>query len=86
VVSNPQNRQKVGVVYGFPAKRGEAIKTHISVKSRDINTEFELHMSTKAHTLYFGSKVTYRRIQDGGSCHYERIQTVITHQISLKID
>jgi hypothetical protein len=28
----PKNRQKVGVVYGFPAKLGESIKTHISVK------------------------------------------------------
>jgi hypothetical protein len=27
----PKNRQKVGVVYGFPAKLGESIKTHISV-------------------------------------------------------
>jgi hypothetical protein len=38
----PKNRQKVGVVYGFPAKLGESIKTDISVKSRDIDTEFEL--------------------------------------------
>jgi hypothetical protein len=38
----PKNRQKVGVVYGFPAKLGESIKTHISVKSRDIDTNFEL--------------------------------------------
>jgi hypothetical protein len=37
----PQNRQKVGMVYGFPAKLGESIKTHISVKSRDIDTKFE---------------------------------------------
>jgi hypothetical protein len=37
----PKNRQKVGVVYGFPAKFRESIKTHISVKSRDIGTEFE---------------------------------------------
>jgi hypothetical protein len=28
----PENRQKVGVVYGLPAKLGESIKTHISVK------------------------------------------------------
>jgi hypothetical protein len=41
-VSNPQKPPKVGVVYGFPAKLGESIKTHISVKSRDIDTEFEL--------------------------------------------
>jgi hypothetical protein len=38
----PKNRQKVGVVYGFPAKLGESIKTHISVKSRDIDTKFEM--------------------------------------------
>jgi hypothetical protein len=38
----PKIRQKVGVVYGFPAKLGESIKTHVSVKSRDINTKFEL--------------------------------------------
>jgi hypothetical protein len=37
----PKNRQKEGVVYGFPAKLGESIKTHISVKSRDIDTKFE---------------------------------------------
>jgi hypothetical protein len=37
----PQNRQKVGVVYRFPAKLGESIKTHISVKSTDIETKFE---------------------------------------------
>jgi hypothetical protein len=37
----PKNRQKVGAVYGFPAKLGESIKTHISVKSRDIDTKFE---------------------------------------------
>jgi hypothetical protein len=38
----PKNRQKEGVVYGFPAKLGESIKTHISVKSRDIDTKFKL--------------------------------------------
>jgi hypothetical protein len=37
----PKNRQKVGVVYGFPAKLGESIKIHISVKLRDIVTKFE---------------------------------------------
>jgi hypothetical protein len=37
----PKNRQKVGVVYGFPAKLGESIKTHISVKSTDVDTKFE---------------------------------------------
>jgi hypothetical protein len=41
-ISNPKNGQKVGVVYGVPAKLGESIKTHISVKSRDIDTKFEL--------------------------------------------
>jgi hypothetical protein len=40
-VSNPKNRQKVGVVYDFPAKLENSIKTHISVKSRDIDTKFE---------------------------------------------
>jgi hypothetical protein len=34
----PKYRQKVGVVYGFPAKLGESIITDISVKSRDIDT------------------------------------------------
>ncbi len=38
----PKNRQKVGVVYDFPAKLENSIKTHISVKSRDIDTKFEL--------------------------------------------
>jgi hypothetical protein len=38
----PKNRQNEGVVYGFPARLGESTKTHISVKSRDINTKFEL--------------------------------------------
>jgi hypothetical protein len=33
----PKNRRKEGVVYGFPAKLGESIKTHILVKSRDID-------------------------------------------------
>jgi hypothetical protein len=37
----PKNHQKVGVVYDFPAKLEDSIKTHISVKSRDIDTEFE---------------------------------------------
>jgi hypothetical protein len=32
-------------------------------------------------TLDFGSKVTYHHIQDGGSRHYEKIQTVITRSI-----
>jgi hypothetical protein len=38
----PKNRNKVGVVYGFPDKLVESIKTRISVKSRDIDTKFEL--------------------------------------------
>jgi hypothetical protein len=33
-----QNRQKVRVVHAFPDKLGESMKTHISVKSRDIDT------------------------------------------------
>jgi hypothetical protein len=37
----PKNRQKVGVVYRFPAKLEKSIKAHISVKSRDIDTKFE---------------------------------------------
>jgi hypothetical protein len=37
----PKSRQKVGVVYGFRAKLADSIKTHISVKSRDIDTKFE---------------------------------------------
>jgi hypothetical protein len=37
----PKNRQKVGVVYDFPAKLENSIKTHVSVKSRDIDTKFE---------------------------------------------
>jgi hypothetical protein len=37
----PKNRQKEGMVYGFPAKLGESIKT-LSVKSRDIDAKFEL--------------------------------------------
>jgi hypothetical protein len=37
----PKNRQKVGVVYDFPAKLENSIKTHISVESRDIDTKFE---------------------------------------------
>jgi hypothetical protein len=77
----PKNRQKVGVVYGFPTKLGESTKTRISVISRDIDTEFELYVATKTYTLYFGSKVTYRKIHDSGSRHYEKIRTVITQSI-----
>jgi hypothetical protein len=79
----PKNRQKVGVVYDFPAKLEESIKTHISVKSRGIDTKFEPLVATKKYTLDFGSKVTYRPIQDGGSRHYEKIQTVITQSIFI---
>jgi hypothetical protein len=60
VVNNPKSGQNEGVVYGFPAKLGESIKTHISVKSKDIDT------------LDFGSNVTYHQIQDGGSRHFEK--------------
>jgi hypothetical protein len=38
----PKNCQKESVVYGFPAKLAESMKAHISVKSRDIDTKFEL--------------------------------------------
>jgi hypothetical protein len=31
-VNNPPKPPKIGVVYGFPAKLGESIKTHGSVK------------------------------------------------------
>jgi hypothetical protein len=79
----PKNRQKEGVVYGFPAKLGDSIKTHISVKSRGIDPKFELHVETNAYTLDFGSNVTYHQIQDGGSRHYEKIQTVITQSIFI---
>jgi hypothetical protein len=77
----PKNRQKVGAVYGFPAKLGESITSHISVKSRDIDTKFELQVETKAHTLDFGSNVTYHQIQDGGSRHFGKTKTVITQSI-----
>jgi hypothetical protein len=60
------------VVNGFPAKLGESIKTHIRVKSTDIDTKFELYVETEAYTLDFGSYVTYHQIQDGGSRHFEK--------------
>jgi hypothetical protein len=60
------------VVYGFPAKLEESIKTYISVKSRDIHTKFELLVKTEAHTLNFGSTVTYHQFQDGGNRHFEK--------------
>jgi hypothetical protein len=82
--ATPKNRQKVGVVYGFPAKLGESIKTRISVKSRDIDTKLETYMETKGYTLDFGSKVIYYEVQDGGSRHYEKIQTVITQSIFIR--
>jgi hypothetical protein len=72
----PKNRQKVGfVLIVFPAKLGESIKTHISVKSRDIDTKFELWMETEENTLDSGSNVTYRQIQDGDSRHFEKNET-----------
>jgi hypothetical protein len=37
----PKNRQKVGVVYDFPAKLEDSIKTYNSLNSRDIDTKFE---------------------------------------------
>jgi hypothetical protein len=79
----PKNRHKVGVVYDFPAKIENTIKTHISVKSRDIDTKFEPQVAAKKYTLDFGLKVTYRPIQDGGSRHYEKNQTVITQSILI---
>jgi hypothetical protein len=60
------------VANGFPAKLRESAKTHISVKSRDIDTQFEAWVATKAFTLYFGLNNTYRQIQDGGSRHFEK--------------
>jgi hypothetical protein len=80
----PKNRQKVGVVYDFPATLEESIKTHISVKSTDIDTKFEPLVATKKYTLDFGLNVTYSPIQDGGSRHYEKIQTVITQSIFVR--
>jgi hypothetical protein len=74
----------VGVVYDFPAKLENSIKTHISVKSRDIDTKFEPYVVTKNYTLDFRSKATYRPIKDGGSRHYEKIQTVITQSIFVR--
>jgi hypothetical protein len=71
-VNNPKNRQKEGVVYGLPAKLGESIKTHISIKSRDIDTKFELRVETKAYILDFGSNFTYRQIHRGCSRHFEK--------------
>jgi hypothetical protein len=77
----PKNRQKVGVVYDFPAKLENSIKTHISVESRDIDTIFQSLVETTKYTLDLGSKLTYRLIQDGGSRQYEKIQTVLTQSI-----
>jgi hypothetical protein len=74
----------VGVVYDFPARLEDSIKTHISVKSRDIDTKFEPQVATKKYTLDIGSKVTYRPIQDAGSRHYEKIRTVITQSIFIR--
>jgi hypothetical protein len=77
----PKSRRKEGVVDDFAAKLGESIKTHISVKSNDIITKFELQVETKAYTLHFGSNVTYHQIQDGGSRHFAVTKTVITQSI-----
>jgi hypothetical protein len=79
----PKNRQKVGVVYDFSAKLESSIKTHFSVKSKDIDTKFQPWVATKKYTLDFGSMVTYRPIQDGGSRHYEKIQTVLIRSIFI---
>jgi hypothetical protein len=71
----------VGVVCGLPAKLGKSVKTHISVKSRDIDTKFELYVETKAYTLASWPNVTYHQIQDGGSRHFEKTETVVTQSI-----
>jgi hypothetical protein len=52
----PKNRQKVGVVFDFPAKLEESIKTHISVKSRDIDTTFEPQVATKNYTHWISGQ------------------------------
>jgi hypothetical protein len=57
-----------------PLKPPKSIKTHIAVKSRDIDTKFELQVETQAYTLDFGSKGTYHQIQDGGSRHFEKLK------------
>jgi hypothetical protein len=62
------------VVYDFPAKLGQSAKIHISVKSRDVDTKFELLVETKAYTIAFGSNVTYRQIQDGGRRHFDKLK------------
>jgi hypothetical protein len=80
----PKSRQKVGVVYDFPAELENSIKTHISVESTDIDTKFEPWVETTRCTLDFGSKVTCRLIQDGGSRHYENIQTVISQSVLVR--
>jgi hypothetical protein len=77
----PKNHRKVGVVYDFPAKLEDSIKTHISVKSREIDTKFESEVATKKYKLNFFSKVICRQIQGGGSRHYEKIQTLTTLSI-----
>jgi hypothetical protein len=79
----PKNHRKVGVVYDFPAKLENSIKTRISVKSRHIDTKCEPYVATKKYALDFWSKVTYRPIQDGGSRHHKKIQTVITQSIFI---
>jgi hypothetical protein len=76
----------VGVVDDFPAKLANSTKTHISVKSKDIDTKFELYVATKKYTLDFGSKVTYRPIQDGGSRQSNCNNSVNFHLIPMKFD
>jgi hypothetical protein len=73
----------VGVVYGFPAKLAKSIKTHMSVKSRDIDTKFGPWVETKAYTLDFGSNVTYHQIQDGGSRHLRNCNNSVNFRLLL---
>jgi hypothetical protein len=55
-VNNPQKPKKVGVVYGFPAKLGESIKTHMSVKSRDVDTKFERRLHMQGYSNFLSQK------------------------------
>jgi hypothetical protein len=73
-VSNPKNRQKEGVVYGFAAKLGKSIKTHTSVQSSDIDTKFEMYVETKVYTLNFESNVTYHQIQDAAAAILKKLK------------
>jgi hypothetical protein len=57
----------------------------ISQSNQEISTQIlNRRWTTKKYTLDFGSKVTYRPIQDGGSRHYEKIQTVLTQSIFVR--